>query len=74
MIAFIVAELFSYQLDLYKNKPLLVVLLNGLYYSLFTCKLIISNMAKREIQIFDYEEIKVCPLRFKQSLRRWEQI
>jgi phosphatidylglycerophosphate synthase len=57
MIAFAVAEFFSYQLNLYKNKPLLVVLLNGLYYSLFTCKLIISNMAKREIQIFDIDII-----------------
>ena len=33
-----------------------------------------SRLYRREIQIFDYEEIKVCPLRFKQGLQRWEQI
>ena len=57
MIVFIIAELFSYNLNLYKNKPLLVILLNGFYYSLFTCKLIISNMAKRDIIIFDIDII-----------------
>ena len=57
MIAFIIAELFSSKLNLYQNKPLLVILLNGLYFSLFTCKLIISNMAKRKIEIFDIDII-----------------
>ena len=57
MIVFIIAELFSYKLNLYQNKPLLVILLNGLYYSLFTCKLIISNMAKRKVEIFDIDII-----------------
>ena len=57
MIVFIIAELMSSKLNLYKNKPLLVILLNGFYYSLFTCKLIISNMAKKAINIFDIDII-----------------
>ena len=57
MIVFIIAELMSSKLNLYKNKPLLVILLNGFYYSLFTCKLIIFNMAKKAINIFDIDII-----------------
>ena len=57
MIIFIIAELMSSKLNLYKSKPLLAILLNGFYYSLFTCKLIISNMAKKAINIFDIDII-----------------
>lgn len=55
MIAFAIAELFSYKLDFYKSKPLLIILLNGMYYSLFTCKLIIANMADKYVGIFDID-------------------
>ena len=51
------AELLSYKLYLYKSKPLIVIVLNGLYYSLLTCKLIISNMAKKDIIVADMDII-----------------
>lgn len=57
MFVFVFAEILSYKLDLYQNKPLLVILLNGLYYSLFTCKLIIINMSKRNINMYDIDII-----------------
>ena len=57
MIVFVIAELMSSKLNLYQNKPFLIILLNGFYYSLFTCKLIIFNMAKKAINIFDIDII-----------------
>ena len=68
IIVFILAEFLTYKLDLYQQKPFLIVLLNGLYYSLFTCKLIISNMAKRHLNIFDIDiifyDIGICACAF----------
>jgi phosphatidylglycerophosphate synthase len=55
MIVFAIAELFSYKLEFYHSKPLLMVLLNGMYFSLFTCRLIIANMADKVAGIFDID-------------------
>ena len=57
LIAFFVAEIYSSKLILYQEKALLIVILNGMYYSLFTCKLIINNTAKRDIKFFDLDII-----------------
>lgn len=57
LIAFFIGEIYSTKLNLYQDKTLLIVILNGMYYSLFTCKLIINNTAKRDIQIFDIDII-----------------
>lgn len=57
LIAFVMGELFSIKLFTYSSKPLLIILLNGLYFSLFSSKLIISNMAKKEINLFDIDII-----------------
>ena len=57
LFAFFIAELYSTKLNIYQDKTLLIVLINGMYYSLFTCKLIINNTAKRNIQIFDIDII-----------------
>ena len=57
IIAFVVAEFMTYKMKLYKDKPYLMILLNGFYFSLSTCKLIINNMAKRDIEIFDKDII-----------------
>ena len=55
MFLFIVGELFSVKLDLFQTKPFLIILLNGLFFALFTCKLIINNMAKRNIVFWDID-------------------
>ena len=57
IIALSIAEFFCYKLYFYQKKPIFIILLNGLYYSLLTCKLIISNMAKKEIVILDIDLI-----------------
>ena len=57
LIAFFIAEIYSSKLILYQEKTLLIVILNGMYYSLFTCKLIINNTAKRDIKFFDLDII-----------------
>lgn len=57
IIAFIVTEFMTYKMNLYNTKPYLIILLNGFYFSLTTCKLIINNMAKRDIDIFDKDII-----------------
>ena len=55
MFLFIVGELFSVKLELFKTKPFLVILINGIYFALYTCKLIINNMAKRNIAFWDID-------------------
>jgi phosphatidylglycerophosphate synthase len=57
IISLCIAEFFCYKLYFYQKRPLLIILLNGLYYSLLTCKLIISNMAKKKIVILDIDLI-----------------
>ena len=57
IIGLVGTELVSYNLYYYKKKPLFIILLNGLYYAILTCKLIISNMAKKEIVILDRDLI-----------------
>ncbi len=57
IIAFTLAEFLTYKMDFYKRKPFLIILLNGFYFSLVTCKLIINNMAKRDIIILDIDII-----------------
>ena len=57
LLAFVYGELYTYKLHFYETKPLLIILLNGFYYSLFTCKLIINNMAKRNVTIVDIDII-----------------
>ncbi len=57
IIAFVATEFMTYKINLYKAKPYLIILLNGFYFSLVTCKLIINNMAKREIEILDKDII-----------------
>ena len=57
IIAFIVTEFMTYKMNLYNTKPYLIILLNGFYFSLTTCKLIINNMAKRDIDILDKDII-----------------
>ena len=57
IISLACTELFSCNLYFYKEKPLLIIVLNGLYYSILTCKLIISNMAKTKIVILDRDLI-----------------
>ena len=55
LIVFSIAEIYSSKLIIYKEKSLLIVILNGMYYSLYTCKLIINNTAKRDIHIIDID-------------------
>ena len=55
LIAFGIAEIYSSKLIIYQDKALLIVLLNGMYYSLYTCKLIINNTAKKEIKMLDID-------------------
>ena len=55
LVAFFIAEIYSSKLIIYPEKPLLIVILNGMYYSLLTCKLIINNTAKRDIHFFDID-------------------
>lgn len=57
MLLLIVTELLSSKLNLFLNKAYFVILLNGFYFALFTCKLIIGNMAKRSMDILD---IDIC--------------
>ena len=57
LIAFFVAEIYSSKLHIYPNIALLIIILNGMYYSLFTCKLIINNTAKRNIHFIDIDII-----------------
>ena len=57
LITLCIGELLSCKLYLYKSKPLIIIVLNGLYYSLLTCKLIISNMAKKDIIVADMDII-----------------
>lgn len=57
LIAFFAAEIYSTKLLIYPDKALLIIILNGMYYSLFTCKLIINNTAKRNIHLFDLDII-----------------
>ena len=57
LVAFFIGEIYSTKLKMYQDKTALIVILNGMYYSLFTCKLIINNTAKRNIQIFDTDII-----------------
>lgn len=57
LVVFCAAELFGTKLFTFKSKPLLIVVFNGLYYAMFSCKLIISNMAKKDINIFDIDII-----------------
>ena len=57
LIAFCIAEIFYSKLIIYQDKTLLVILLNGMYYSLYTCKLIIGNTAKRDIKVLDIDII-----------------
>lgn len=57
IISLSIVEFFCHRLYFYKKRPLLIILLNGLYYSLLTCKLIISNMAKKDIIILDIDLI-----------------
>jgi phosphatidylglycerophosphate synthase len=55
LIAFFAAEIYSSKLIIYQEKALLIIILNGMYYSLYTCKLIINNTAKRDIQLLDID-------------------
>ena len=57
MLLFIMGELFSAKLSLFQTKPFFVILLNGVFFALFTCKLIINNMAKRNIVLWDIDII-----------------
>lgn len=57
IIAFVVTEFMTYKMNFYNTKPYLIILLNGFYFSLTTCKLIINNMAKRDIDILDKDII-----------------
>ena len=57
LLIFFVAEIYSSKLIMYPEKALLIVVLNGMYYSLLTCKLIINNTAKRNIKMFDIDII-----------------
>lgn len=57
LFAFCTAELIGFKLNTYQTKPLLIIVLNGLYFALFSSKLIIANMAKKEIKILDIDII-----------------
>lgn len=57
LIFFFIAEIYSCKLIMYPEKALLIVILDGMYYSLFTCKLIINNTAKRDIKLLDIDII-----------------
>ena len=54
---FCVAEIFSTRMSFYQSKPFLIILCNGLHFSLMASKLIIYNMAKRKFSNFD---IDIC--------------
>ena len=54
---FCVAEVFSTRMTFYKSKPFLIILCNGLHFSLMASKLIICNMAKKKFGNFD---IDIC--------------
>ena len=57
LVVFFVAEVYSSQFLIYPKSALYIIILNGMYYSLFTCKLIINNTAKRNIHFFDIDII-----------------
>ena len=57
LIIFGIAEIYSSKLIMYKEKALLIIILNGMYYSLYTCKLIINNTAKKDIKVLDIDII-----------------
>lgn len=57
LIVFCLTEVIGYKLNTYQTKPLLIIILFGLYFAMFSSKLIISNMAKKEINIYDLDVI-----------------
>lgn len=57
LLAFSAAELIGYKLNTYQTKPLLIIVFNGLYFALYSSKLIIANMAKKDIKILDIDII-----------------
>ena len=55
LFVFNIIEVISTKMYFYQTKPFLIILLNGLYFSLMASKLIINNMAKREFNNFDID-------------------